>query len=351
MTPEITLSPIATVDDHGYAELRARVRELGLLRRRPFYYFALIAVIVGSLAGGVALMAVIGDSWWQLALAPLFAVVFAQLGFLGHDAGHRQVFAGRRANDAAGLLFGNLGIGLAYGWWIDKHRRHHADPNDVERDPDVSGESIAFTAAQARARGRAGRLLARYQAWAFFPMLLLEGLALHVAGVKAVFGPGYRRRWLEIALLAAHVVIAVLVLLAVMSPLKALAFVAVQQGLFGVYLGCAFAPGHKGMPMTGRGQKLGFLPRQVLTTRNVTGSRFNEVLLGGLNFQIEHHLFPNMPRVALRHARPLVRRHLDERGLPYHETSLFGCYRLALGHLDRVGRRATGAPGESRPVR
>lgn len=347
MTADILQSPV-TADDHGYAELSTRVREHGLLRRRPFYYSVLIAVVAGTLVGAVVLLAVIGDSWWQLAVAPCFAVVFAHLGFLGHDAGHRQIFTGRRANDAAGLLFGNLGIGLAYGWWIDKHRRHHAAPNDVDRDPDVSGESIAFTAAQARARGRAGRLLARYQAWAFFPMLLLEGLALHIAGVRAVFAPGYHRRGLEIALLVTHVVISGLVLLAVMSPLKALVFVAVQQGLFGVYLGCAFAPGHKGMPMTGRAERSAFLPSQVLTTRNVAASRFNEVLLGGLNFQIEHHLFPNMPRVALRHARPLVRRHLAERGLPYHETSLIGCYRLALGHLDRVGRRAAGASGESR---
>ncbi|MEV0648850.1 acyl-CoA desaturase [Phytomonospora sp. NPDC050363] len=345
MTAETVPPPVVARLDHGYSELLKRVRGEGLLRRRPIFYSALIAVVVGMLAGGIVLSAVIGDSWWQLAMAPYFAVVFAQLGFLGHEAGHRQIFRGKRANDTAGLLFGNLGIGLAFGWWIDKHRRHHTDPNDVEHDPDVGGEAIAFTVVQARARGRAGRLLARYQAWLFFPMLLLEGLALHVASVRAVARPGYRRRGLEIALLSAHVLISVAVVLMVMSPLKALAFIALQQGLFGVYLGCAFAPNHKGMPMVARQDRLSFLARQVLTTRNVTGTRFNEVLLGGLNFQIEHHLFPNMPRVALRHAQPIVRRHLAEQGLPYHETSLVGCYRLALGHLDSVGRQAAEPAG------
>lgn len=346
MTAETIPAPVTARADHGYSELLARVRDKGLLRRRPFYYLLLSTVLVGMLGGGIALMVLIGDSWWQLAMSAYFAVVFTQLGFLGHDAGHRQIFRGRRANEAAGLLFGTLGIGLAFGWWIDKHRRHHSDPNDSERDPDVSGEAIAFTAAQARARGGLGRLLARYQAWAFFPMLLLEGLALHIAGVKAVFSAGYRRRALEITLLAAHLVITVGAVLLIMSPLKALAFAALQQGLFGVYLGCAFAPSHKGMPMNVRENELGFLPRQVLTTRNVTGTRFNEILLGGLNFQIEHHLFPTMPRGSLRRARPLVRRHLAEQGLPYHETSLIGCYRLALGHLDRVGR-ATVTTGDA----
>lgn len=348
MTTEIgTASPPARLD-HGYGELLARVRDQGLLRRRPFYYLVLTGILLGMLAGGIVLFALIGDSWWQLAMSAYFAAVFAQLGFLGHDAGHRQIFQSRRANEIAGMLLGNLGIGLAFGWWVDKHRSHHSDPNDAERDPDVSGESIAFTAAQAKARGRAGRLLARHQAHAFFPMLLLEGIALHVAGARAVVRPGYRRRGLEITLLAAHVVISTAVVLTVLPPLKAFAFAALQQCLFGLYLGCSFAPGHKGMPMTDRREGLGFLPRQVLTTRNVTGSRFHELLLGGLNFQIEHHLFPTMPRVALRHARPLVRRHLAAQGLPYRETSLIGSYRTALEHLHHVGGHAAGATGDRR---
>jgi fatty acid desaturase len=58
-----------------------------------------------------------GDSWWQIAVAVLLAAVFAQLSFLGHDAGHRQIFATRRSNYALGVACGNLAIGLSYGWW------------------------------------------------------------------------------------------------------------------------------------------------------------------------------------------------------------------------------------------
>ena len=110
----------------------------------------------------------------------------------------------------------------------------------------------------------------------------------------------------------------------VLSPLQAAVFVLVQQGLFGLYLGCSFAPNHKGMPTLTAGDELDFLRSQVLTSRNVRGSRLVDFLLGGLNYQIEHHLFPNMPRPNLRRAQPLVRAICSQQDLPYTEASMFG---------------------------
>ena len=115
-----------------------QVKQAGLLERRPGYYAWKIAVTIGMLAAGWAAFVVVGDSWWQLAVAAFLAVVFTQIGFLGHDAGHRQVFGTRRASYVAGVLLGNLGIGLSYGWWVGKHNRHHAHPNQQGADPDIA---------------------------------------------------------------------------------------------------------------------------------------------------------------------------------------------------------------------
>ena len=86
-----------------------------------------------ALAAGWAAFVLVGNSWWQLAVAVFLAVMFTQVGFLGHDAGHRQIFGSRRASYVLGLLYGNLCIGLSYGWWVDKHNRHHAHPNKIGR--------------------------------------------------------------------------------------------------------------------------------------------------------------------------------------------------------------------------
>src|SRR6266545_2550513 len=225
-----------------YAELSRRVKGTGLLDRRPAYYAAKTALTIVVLAAGWTAFLLLGDSWWQLATAVFLAFGFTQVGFLGHDAGHRQVFRTRRGNGVAGLVFGNLLIGLSYGWWVGKHNRHHSNPNHVDLDPDVTVGAIAFTTDQARAKQGLTRVIARHQAYLFFPLLLLEAAHLHAASVQAVVRSTIRSSPLEALLLLVHGVGYPAAVLLVLSPLRAAVFVLVQQGLFGLYLGCCFAP-------------------------------------------------------------------------------------------------------------
>ncbi|HJW62769.1 MAG TPA: acyl-CoA desaturase, partial [Actinomycetes bacterium] len=211
------------------------------------------------------------------------------------------------------------------------------NPNHEDLDPDIDIPALAFTAGQARDKRGLARLVARYQAWLFFPLLLLEAAQLHVASAKAIVRDPGRATVVEALLLLLHLFGYVTALVLVLSPLQAVAFVLVHQGLFGLYLGCSFAPNHKGMPTLTEADQLDFVRRQVLTSRNVTGSRPVDFVLGGLNYQIEHHLFPNMPRPNLRHAQPLVRAFCAQHGLPYVEASLFGSYAEAVRHLHAVG--------------
>jgi fatty acid desaturase len=333
----------ATTRGSEYAALMRRIKAAGLLERRTGYYLARIAVIGGLFAAGWTVFVVLGDSWWQLAVAAFLAVVFTQIGFIGHDAGHQQIFRSKRANQIVGLFYGNLAIGLSYGWWVDKHNRHHANPNHEDKDPDIDIGALAFTSGQARAkRSRVTRFIARHQRYLFFPLLLLEAVQLHVASVQAVAGGRLRNRAWEVLLLGLHAVGYLAAVALVLSPLKAVVFVIVQQGLFGLYLGCAFAPNHKGMPVLAADDQRDFLRRQVLTSRNVHGSPLVDFVLGGLNYQIEHHLFPSMPRPHLRLAQPLVRAFCQQHGVTYVETTLLRSYAQALHHLHDVGRELRG---------
>ena len=320
-----------------YTQLSRQIKQAGLLERRRGWYAARIGLNLALLATGWVAFAILGESWWQLLTAVYLAVVFTQIAFVGHDAGHRQLFRSRRANDRVGLLHANLLVGISFGWWVPKHNAHHTNPNHEDLDPDISITALAFTDGQASSRHGLIRLLARYQAWLFFPLLLLEAAHLHLASTKAVLRGSGRANTIEGLLLLAHVAAYVTALVVVLSPLQAIAFVVVQQGLFGLYLGCSFAPNHKGMPTLTDADELDFLRRQVLTSRNVRGSRLVDFVLGGLNYQIEHHLFPNMPRPNLRRAQPLVRAFCQQHGLPYTEASLFGSYAQAIHHLHAVG--------------
>jgi fatty acid desaturase len=321
----------------AYTQLSRQIRQAGLLERRRGWYAARMAVNLALLAAGWVAFAALGDSWWQLVTAVYLAGVFTQLAFVGHDAGHRQLFRSRPANNRIGLVHANLLVGISFDWWVAKHDRHHTNPNHQDLDPDISITALAFTADQASSRHGLIRLVARHQAWLFFPLLVLEAAHLHLASSKAVLRGSGRANVVEGVLLVAHVAGYLTALVWVLSPLQAVAFVLVQQGLFGLYLGCAFAPNHKGMPTLTEAEQLDFVRRQVLTSRNVGGSWLVDLVLGGLNYQIEHHLFPNMPRPNLRHAQPLVRAFCAQHGLPYAEASLVGSYAQAVRHLHAVG--------------
>jgi len=344
MSADVSSGPAAGVVEtpgrgqgSDYAELARRVKAAGLLGRRPGYYTLRVTITVALYLAGWVVFVLLGPTWWQLLTAGFLGVMFTQMGFLGHDVGHKQVFRTRRGSYVSGLLAGNLGIGLSFGWWLDKHNRHHAHPNDLERDPDVGAGALVFDSAQARDRQGLARVLTSIQAYLFFPMLLLEGLHLHVASVRALRSGAVRARWLEGSLLFAHFT-AYLTVVALVLPLgQALAFVAVQQGVFGLYMGVSFAPNHKGMPMENPDDNWDYLRRQVITSRNVKGSPLVDLALGGLNYQIEHHLFPSMPSPSLRKVQPLVREFCAERGVPYVECRLLGSYAQAVGHLNTVG--------------
>jgi fatty acid desaturase len=319
-----------------FAELNRRINAAGLLRRRPAYYAVRLSLCALALVGGWTAFVLVGASWWTLAVAVFLAVVFAQVALVAHDLAHRQVFRTNRPSARAGRIAGNLAIGMSYGYWMDKHTKHHANPNHDDLDPDVGPDVLVWSREQARGKG----FVVRHQAWLFFPLLTLLGVSLKRDSVRALAGGGIKRRGLEAALLAIHFIGYAAALLLVLSPAQALAFLVVHQALFGIYLGLTFAPNHKGMPHPDGTED--YLRKQVLTSRNVRGGRFVDAALGGLNYQIEHHLFPAMPTPNLRRAQPIVREYCAEIGVPYEMTGLVESYRQALRHLHDVGAELRG---------
>jgi len=329
-----------------YPDLRRRVGSAGLLDRTGWNSLPLALI---TLAFGLASAAVVvaAPGWWRLLAAPLFAMFWMQLGFFGHDAGHNQVFARTEHNRRLGLFCMTFLLGISFRPWVIKHNLHHAETNVIESDPDIDHPLLAFTEEAARLRRGLARWIVRYQAYAYPLLALFATVGFRIDAWRYAVGrsacaPKSKKydgeRHVELLLLAVNALVWLVIPSVVLGPVRWLPIFVVGQMLLGLNMAFVFAPNHKGMPMFTEATRLSFLEQQVVTSRNVFGGPLVDFLYGGLNYQIEHHLFPTMPRQNFPACRALVRSFCADIGLSYTEESVIGACRALFGSLDEVGR-------------
>ncbi len=319
-----------------YFKLRRLMIENGFLDRQYASYAVKLSIAFALLIASIAILVVFDSLWVQMLNAALMAGAFCQFAFLGHDSGHRQVFRSVRRNDML-MMLSALVTGMAPSWWQDKHVKHHVSPNQIGHDGDIEISVFAFTRGQALESWGVARFFVRHQAFWFYPMLMLTSYSLLFAGIAFLV----QRREVKYPILepivVATAVAAYLALVFTFLPFwHGALFIVAHRALVGLHLGSVFAPNHKGMPILGDDTELDHLRQQVLTSRNVLPNPVVDYMYGGLNYQIEHHLFPNMPRNRLKDARPVVKAFCADHGVPYHETGFWRSNQEILSHLHAV---------------
>jgi fatty acid desaturase len=331
----------------NYTELLARVKDAGLLNKKPSFYvirLVILSVIALGLwtAGGF-----IGASGAQdslvipaaFAIAGLLGIVSAQFGFIAHEASHRQVFRNNKWNDWTGLFLSNLFAGLSYGFWMRKHNKHHQKPNQIGQDPDIAIRVLSFTVESRNEKRGIERWISNRQGYLFPFLLFLTGFDLLLDSFIAI---GRKDRALGIRVLEFSLMVirqtAPYIIMGVMFGwLWAIALWVFMMMVFGFFMGAAFAPNHKGMPLVARDAKLDFFERQVVTSRNIRGSWLKDNLMGGLNYQVEHHLFPSMARPNLKRAHDIVMAYCADKNITLVEMNLISSYKAIIAYLNKVG--------------
>ncbi|WP_433520499.1 fatty acid desaturase family protein [Nocardia pseudovaccinii] len=327
----------APVDTTLFAELRSQIRQAGLLDMRPGYYAAKISLTLAAWAAGWAAFGWLSRSWWQLLLCVFISECAVQLAFIFHDASHKEITHSKRLTQVIGYTIGNLLLGVSWGWWINHHGKHHSNPNHLDLDPDITRKIAIFDPSHADQRQGWKLWVVKHQAHIYFPLTSLDTLRLRVASIGAIKNGEVRRPVLESVLFVIHGIVFFGAMFTVLDVGKAIAFIVLYHALVGLHLGMSFAPNHKGMPTT-QGEPAGWLERQVLTSRNVRPNWATDFLYGGLNYQIEHHLFPTMPRSNFKRARPIVRGFLISKNYGYTETGVLESMRDIVDHLDWASR-------------
>jgi fatty acid desaturase len=337
------IKPTYDASPAAYRRLRHAVIAHGLLDRRYGYYAGRIALSFAFVAAATAWAFVVPAGWiWSVLVTLALGFGFAQVAMVGHDSGHHAIFKRARPNWTMGQIAFSLTLGLSFWYWRNRHNQHHVETNDEADDPDLAGGGL-FTLSEREASETTGlrNLVVQYQAYLFWPAVVLalsvfiraEGLYFAITRLRGT------RRAVELGLLALHAAIWALPVLAL--GWGWLGIYVGGQIVAGAYLSMIIAPNHKGMPVWAAGEQLTFLERQVISTRNITPSPLTDFLFGGLNYQIEHHLFPTIPRANLGAARAIVRPFCAEQGLPYDEVGAWKSYRMMFDAFAECGRAAT----------
>jgi fatty acid desaturase len=319
-------------------ELAHRLRRAGCFERADGRYARRLAILVPAFAAAfVALHALRpGALWAALSVATAFASV--QLGIVSHDAGHRMVHRRRGWNTFWGHAGMTFACGLSFTHWCLIHDAHHRHAQDESRDPDMQYArlfSVAPRAAAAR-RGLARRHM-RVQHLTFWPLAALYAWSLRGDSIARVVREPARTR-IDRWVLPAHYALWLIAPALVVGPLAAaFAYLAVST-LIGLYLVAIFAPNHIGMPSLTPDAPVTHLDQQTGTTRDVTGGRTLAIVMGGLEHQIEHHLFPRIVQPRLAAARAVVTAFCAEHGLPHHACSFRSAHREVLRHLSAMAR-------------
>ena len=305
-----------------YRKLKEAVASRGLFLKTPLYFSAISAVYLTLLAASVAILLICKNSPIQIANVFLFTFALVQLSFIGHDLAHHQIFSSRILHLVIGGLWWNLLLGIGLGRWESKHNKHHANPNEIYKDPDID-QPFIFANEQYRNGGVVSKKILALQHLYFFPLLTLAQISL-IKGSVTHFTESKKTiyDYTEIALQLTHYTALFAIIFYSLGLLYGAVFTASSSLLIGAYLGLTFAPNHKGRPII----KSAMPPfvQQIITARNIKPGMFSDIIYGGLNYQIEHHLFPSMPRPNLHKARKYVKEFCLKNNIPYHETSIVG---------------------------
>lgn len=300
-----------------YSSLRENIQKDKVLDR-SYGYYLLLGFLETILFFGVLLtFFFLKHPILQIISASAIGFLSVRLGGLIHDAGHRAILKSSRLNDLLGY-FWSLCVAFPFPVWQIKHNAHHANTNKEGEDPDLE-VPISFTEDMYKRKNILVRFMRPYQAWLYFPLGSLVSFTMRLKAVPYLLKRLNYGNYIFLVFHILGIIIWYVGPFLVFPPLKAIIFFVFTNMVGGFYMLNIFAPNHKGIPQLEKETQISFLEHQIITSRNVKTSLLGNYLYMGLNYQIEHHLFPYCPRNNLHKVAPYVKRLCKENGLPYME--------------------------------
>jgi len=360
---------VATLADYrvsevsrDYRRLAAELARAGLFDRKGHGCAASLCAMAALLAGAVWLVLATASAAAHMAAAVMLGFLWMQSGFLGHDSGHYVVMRSKALNRAVQLVAGNCVAGISIAWWKRNHNAHHIACNSLDHDPDLQhmplfavspklfGNIWSYFYRRTLAFDAASKFFISYQHWTFYPVMcvarinLLTQSALFVLTEKRVL-----QRFLEIAGVATFWAWYPLLVSCLPNWWERVAFVLSSFAICGIQH-VQFCLNHFSSEVyVGPPKGNDWFEKQTAGTLDILCSPWMDWFHGGLQFQIEHHLFPRLPRCHLRKVAPYVRDLCKKHGLPYSAASFWDANVLTWKTLRAAALQARNATSGAAP--
>ncbi|KAK4748430.1 hypothetical protein SAY87_015016 [Trapa incisa] len=293
----------------------------------------------------------------------LLGLLWVLSAYVGHDSGHSQVTWSPTTNKVVQLISGNCLTGISIAWWKWTHNQHHIACNSLDNDPDLQHIPVFavsnrfFSSLTSRFYGRKlefdslARFLVSYQHWTFYPVMCFGRVNLFIQTFLLLFS---RRPVLDRALnligLAVFWTWFPLLVSCLPNWPERVMFVLASFVVTSIQH-IQFCLNHfSGDVYMGDPEGNDWFEKQTKGTINISCSRWMDWLYGGLQFQLEHHLFPRLPRGQLRRIAPLARDLCKKHNLPYRSLSFWEANVSTIGVLRTAALQARKLAGGGVPV-
>lgn len=335
----------ATVDDKDkmimadFEELTNTALKLGYFKPSVTFYVLNIGQLILLEILAYVILVQFGTGWLPYWLSIFcLATVQAQAGWVQHDFGHLSVFKSAKLNHILHYYVMNVTKGASREWWNHLHNQHHAKPNVIDKDPDVRldalfvvGEEIPKKVAKERKKSMPFNWQHKY----FFvigPPLLFP-LYFQIMVFRHSIT---RRKWLDLALMMTYYIRMMVLYIPILGVWGFLGFYFLVRCVESHWFVWVSQSNHIPMEITSDKAR-GWVPLQLYATCDIQKSWFNDWFTGHLNFQIEHHLFPRMPRHNLYKVAPLVESLCKKHNIPYRVKPIGVAFRDIIKSLKHSG--------------
>ncbi len=327
-----TLPAQAELDSCALKDLHTRLDQRGLFAPSRFWARKLLVWIPILFFSYLGLLALPFGFVWPI-LAVTASVGLLTMGYVGHDAGHLALSKKRWVNDFWGQFGMTFLCGFSFGFWRSRHNAHHVHCQQIGGDPDMRfGVLFSVYPGSENWHTPTGRFFLRIQKWAFWPLAAFYWVSLRYDGIRDLFQQPKQTK-IDRFLMPLHWIVLLIVPGLVFGWPTALLTYLTVSCISSLMTASVFIPNHIGMRRFDAGHELSYLEQQVTSSRNISNPRLLDFYYGGLNSQIEHHLFPRVAHNRYRGMRSVVRAFCGERGIPYCEVTLYRALASVGNHL------------------